>query len=73
MGYVEVRGDGDRLLFRYDPDRRLVEIKPRGGRVQVVDLMKFEGVAPAGAERYPQRDEGVRPARLTRVDGLGKL
>lgn len=37
-GYVEVRGDGNQLLFRFDPQRDLIEIKPKGGRRQIVDL-----------------------------------
>lgn len=36
--YLDVRGGDGRLLFRFDPVRDLIEIKPHGGRVQVVDL-----------------------------------
>jgi hypothetical protein len=39
--YVEVRGGDGRLLFRFDPARYLIEIKPHGGRVQVVDLLSI--------------------------------
>jgi 5,10-methylenetetrahydrofolate reductase len=37
MTFVDVRRHG-KLLFRYDPERRLVEIKPPHGEVEVVDL-----------------------------------
>ena len=40
-GYVEVRGDGNKLLFRFDPSRDLIEIKPPGGRKEVVDLRPY--------------------------------
>jgi hypothetical protein len=39
-GFVEVRRNG-RLLFRYDPNRDLVEIKPKGSPSQIVDLRQF--------------------------------
>ena len=37
LSYVNVRGAGGRLLFRYDPDRSLVEIRVRGV-TEVIDL-----------------------------------
>lgn len=40
-GFVDVRRNG-RLLFRYDPKRGLVEIKPKGTKtIEVVDLQKL--------------------------------
>lgn len=42
--YLEVRGEDDRLLFRFDPGRDLIEIKPRNGRKQVVDLRPLRRV-----------------------------
>lgn len=36
-GYQDVRGPDGRLLFRFDPERLLVEIVARG-QVYVVDL-----------------------------------
>ncbi len=40
-GFVEIRGDDDKLLFRFDPNRDLIEIKPKNGRLQVVDLQPY--------------------------------
>lgn len=39
-GYQDVRGPDGRLLFRFDPDRLLVEIAVRG-TVYVVDLTLY--------------------------------
>ena len=39
-GFVEVRRNG-RLLFRYDAARELVEVKPKGGEAEVVDLRRL--------------------------------
>ena len=42
-GFVDVRAPhSDKLLFRYDPARRLVEIVQRGVTV-LVDLTMYEG------------------------------
>lgn len=40
-GFVEVRGGNGRLLFRYDATRELVEVKPKGGEPEVVDLRRL--------------------------------
>lgn len=40
-GFVEVRGGNGRLLFRYDATRELVEVKPKGGEAEVVDLRRL--------------------------------
>lgn len=40
-GFVEVRGGNGRLLFRYDAARELVEVKPKGGEAEVVDLRRL--------------------------------
>lgn len=37
MTYRDVRGPDGRLLFRFDPDRDLVEIRDRG-QTYVIDL-----------------------------------
>lgn len=54
MSYQEVRGNDGRLLFRYDPDRQLVEIKV-DGRLYVVDLTAYapEREEPAVIENDP--------------------
>ena len=39
--YVSVRGNGGKLLFRYDPIRRIVEVQDRGER-HYVDLAALE-------------------------------
>ena len=41
-GFVEVRGGNGRLLFRYDATRELVEVKPKGGETEVVDLRRLK-------------------------------
>ncbi len=38
--YRDVRDAANKLLFRYDPERELVQIK-RGGKPVVVDLRDF--------------------------------
>lgn len=42
-GFIEIRRNG-RLLFRYDPNRDLVEIKPKGSQSEVVDLRQYRAV-----------------------------
>ena len=37
-GWMEVRGSGGRLLCRIDAGRLLLEVKPKGGAVELVDL-----------------------------------
>ena len=49
MGFIDIRHHG-RLLFRYDPDRHLVEIKPPHGEIELVDLSVFERPAIAPEE-----------------------
>lgn len=39
--FIELRDGNGRLLFRFDPSRDLVEIKPKGGDVVLVDLRPF--------------------------------
>ena len=44
QGFIDVRDPHDgSLLFRYDPQRRLVEIRKRGV-VRLVDLARFHPV-----------------------------
>lgn len=40
MSYVDVRGPDGHLLFRYDPDRLVVEVR-RQGVAYVIDLMQY--------------------------------
>jgi hypothetical protein len=40
MAYIDVRGPDGRLLFRFDPERLLVEIVARG-QVYTVDLTAY--------------------------------
>ncbi len=39
-GFMEVRRNG-RFLFRIDLQRDLIEIKPKGGQVEIVDLRQL--------------------------------
>ena len=42
-GYVDVRGADNKLLFRYDPYRRLIQIQRNGRHTrQVVDLQEYD-------------------------------
>lgn len=43
-GWVEIRGSGGRLLCRLDVGRLLLEVKPKGGAVELVDLRPLLGV-----------------------------
>lgn len=43
-GFVEVRASNGRLLCRFDPQRELIEIKPKGDQPVVVDLRKLRAV-----------------------------
>ena len=43
MCFIDVRRHG-KLLFRYDPDRSLVEIKPPHGEIEVVDLLIYSSI-----------------------------
>lgn len=41
--FIAVR-DSDRpekILFRFDPSRDIIEVKPKGGRLQRVDLTQY--------------------------------
>jgi hypothetical protein len=40
-----------RLLFRYDPRRRLVQIKRSGGDVVLIDLAEIDGEARRGVAK----------------------
>ena len=40
--FVDVRHKR-RLLFRYDPQRRLIEIRDRDGDLVIIDLTQYEG------------------------------
>jgi len=57
--YLDVRGPDGRKLFRYDPERDLVEIRDRG-TVYTVDLSQYRpAVEPAAIiEIDPLRDSG---------------
>lgn len=48
MSYLDVRGPDGRLLFKYDPDRLLVEIRVRGVDL-VVDLTQYQPTSPTPA------------------------
>lgn len=39
-GFWDIRGGNGKLLFLYDPERQLVEIKQRG-EVELVDLKRI--------------------------------
>ena len=59
MMYQDVRGPDGRKLFRFDPERDLVEIR-HGGTVYTVDLSQYRpAVEPAAViEIDPLRDSG---------------
>jgi hypothetical protein len=60
MSFVDVREPHtNKLLFRYDPDRAIVEIQRRGEKT-VVDLTQYE--AP-GAPNERQDTEAMSPVR----------
>ena len=40
--FLEVRNRQGKLLFRYDPERELIEIKPHNGVQELVDLSQFQ-------------------------------
>lgn len=46
--YRDVRGPDGRLLFRFDPDRDLVEIRDRG-QTYVIDLSPLRPQSPPAA------------------------
>lgn len=52
MAYVDVRGPDGRLLFKYDPDRMLVEIVSRGVSY-VVDLTQYVPIEPVFVDIDP--------------------
>ena len=41
-GFKEVRGTDGKLLFRYDPVERKLELKPKKGDVIVIDMLLVE-------------------------------
>ena len=60
--FADVRRNG-RLLFKYDPQRSLIEIKPKGAEVVLVDLAAYQQVVyhvPAVEDERPlSTDEAV--------------
>lgn len=63
MSYQDVRGPDGRKLFRFDPDRMLIEIVRRDV-TYVVDLTQFQSQRPAVIEIDPLADlPGERPPR----------
>lgn len=52
--WIDVRDDAAGwLLFRYDPHRRLIEIKQRGRKV-LVDLTQFSQDEPRPLDKTPE-------------------
>lgn len=48
MPYIDVREPHtDKLLFRYDPERRIIEIQSRGVKT-TVDLTRYDGTGEIG-------------------------
>ena len=45
MSYQDVRGPDGRLLFRYDPDRLLIEMRVKG-ESYIVDLTQYQPTSP---------------------------
>lgn len=61
--YQDVRGPDGRLLFRFDPERLLVEIVARG-QVYVVDLTIYMTMTAAVIEIDPLAGvNGLTPGR----------
>jgi len=57
MGYYDVRGPDGRLLFRFDPDRLLVETSVKG-TIYTVDLTHFITATTVIVEVNPyERDD----------------
>lgn len=55
--YIEVREPGtNHLLFRYDPNRELVEIKNRD-RITVIDLQEIK--PPKGGQSKLEEEEKI--------------
>jgi hypothetical protein len=53
-GWQDVRDAQGDLLCKVDPERALVEVKPRGKHAHTVDLTKF-GLKPAeGLDKQPK-------------------
>ncbi len=56
--YRDVRDPTGKLLFRYDAERSLVEIKSRGVGTVVIDLLQYEQQQPApAAEQHAQTNQ----------------
>ncbi len=49
MPYIDVREPHTgKLLFRYDPERRIIEIQSRGVKT-TVDLTRYDGMGEIGS------------------------
>ncbi len=47
--------DDTKLLFRYDPERRLIEIMHKKGKAEVIDLQHFH--VPRGGRQRRRRSQ----------------
>jgi hypothetical protein len=61
VAFVEIRARGNPslLLCRYDPERQLLEIKPKGLPLELVDLTKYQGPADQPEEEEDPADRMV--------------
>lgn len=65
MSFVEVRDVNDRLLFKYDAARKLIEIKSRGmTRPMVVDLAFYDELLAMDTNGGEGVNPGVHGKRL---------
>ena len=59
-GWVEVRSSRGRLLCRLDVGRLLLEVKPKGGAVELVDLRPLLGNYELRITNYELGEESVQ-------------
>ncbi len=48
--YIPVHGPHGRLLFKYDPERQLIDIHVKNSGQVVIDLQRYQAPPPAAKE-----------------------
>lgn len=59
MGWTDVRDGKGHLLFRYDPQRQLIEVHQRGVR-SVIDLTQYQSTATSGRQNAVERPSELK-------------
>jgi hypothetical protein len=60
--YIPVHGPHGRLLFKYDPDRQLIDIHVKNTGQVVIDLQRYQAPPPAANEPLvPPLAEPIQP------------